>query len=209
MRIAREGLPFILPCLGLAFLWGALQRPVPALLFLLPATAFAFFFRDPARRPPPGEHRLTAPADGRVMAVETVPDPPGWDGPAVRIAVFLSLLDVHVTRSPIAGRVDRTLYAPGRFLPAYREESARANESNTLWLRGDRADVVVKQIVGVAARRIKCYVRTGDAVARGGRIGLMYFGSRVEIFLPPETAAAVGPGDRVRAGETVIAEVRP
>ncbi len=206
MSIAREGLKFILPPLALAFVCGALGWAVPAVLFAVLALAFAFFFRDPRRVPPAGEGRWVSPADGKVLIVEPVEAAPVLGGPATRIAIFLSLLDVHVTRSPIGGTVRSAEYRPGKFLRAYTPEAPEVNESNTLVLDGPRRAVVVKQIVGLAARRIKCFVRPGDAVARGGRMGLMYFGSRVEVFLPPGVPAAVAPGAVVRAGLTVIAE---
>jgi phosphatidylserine decarboxylase len=209
MSIAREGLKFILgAALLAAVFWGLGWWPL-GLLFALLAAAFLFFFRDPSRTPPPGEHLLVAPADGKVMSVEALPAHPDLDGPARRIAVFLSLTDVHLVRSPLAATVGRVDYHPGKFLPAYRPESSAANESNTIVFKGGRTGLVLKQIVGVAARRIKCRVREGQAVARGERIGLMYFGSRVEITIPQGVVVKVAPNDRVKGGQTVIAEVQP
>jgi phosphatidylserine decarboxylase len=143
------------------------------------------------------------------MTVESLPSHPDLGGPARKVAIFLSLTDVHLVRSPLASTVGRVEYHPGKFLPAYRPESSAANESNTLVLKGGKTGLVLKQIVGVAARRIKCFVREGQSVARGEKIGLMYFGSRVEIALPQGVAVKVGPGDRVKGGLTVIAEVQP
>ncbi len=209
MRIAKEGLVFLLPALaagvaGIALGW------IPLAVFgFLFAAAFAFFFRDPRRTPPPGEHLLVAPADGRVVRVDPLDHDPEIGGPAVRVAVFLSLTDVHLTRAPLAASVARADYHPGKFFPAYRDEASELNESNTLVFRGGAVPLVLKQIVGVAARRIKCFVRAGDAVRRGQRIGLMYFGSRVELTLPRNVLVRVAPGHRVRGGETVIAEVQP
>lgn len=209
MRIAREGLPFLLPALA-AGLAGALLGWIPLAIpgFLL-AAAFAFFFRDPERTPPPGEHLLVSPADGRVVRVDPLDHDPGIGGPAVRVAVFLSLTDVHLTRAPLAAGVARADYHPGKFFPAYRDEASELNESCTLVFRDGAIPLVLKQIVGVAARRIKCFVRAGDAVRRGQRIGLMYFGSRVELTLPRDAVLRVAPGLKVRGGETVIAEVQP
>jgi phosphatidylserine decarboxylase len=209
MRIAREGLKFILPCAALALGsffagWGPL-----AVLFLLAAAAFTFFFRDPRRTPPEGESLLLSPADGLVLAIEALDSAPGIEGPVHRIAIFLSLLDVHLVRSPLAATVGKVEYKPGRFLPAYRPEAGEANESNTLILRGARAVIRLKMSVGVAARRIKCYVREGQAVAPGQKIGLMYFGSRVEISLPRDIPLKVGLRQKVKAGRSVIAEVQP
>ncbi len=209
MSIAKEGLKFVLGAAVLAALfWGLGWWPI-GLFFLVLTAAFLFFFRDPRRTPPPGEHLLVSPADGRVMAVESLPSHPDLAGPAIKVAIFLSLTDVHLVRSPLAATVGRVEYHPGKFLPAYRPESSAANESNTLIFKGGKTALVLKQIVGVAARRIKCFVREGQSVARGEKVGLMYFGSRVEITLPQGVAVKVGPDDRVKGGLTVIAEVQP
>ncbi len=207
MRIARDGWLFILPALALAAAFWALALIPPALLFLLLGLTLMFFFRDPRRTPPPGEHLLVAPADGRVVRTDRLDHHPDLAGPAQRVSIFLSLYDVHLTRSPIAADVARVDYRPGSFFRADKDEASLHNESNTLVLAGGPVPLVVKQIVGVAARRIKCFVKAGEHVARGQRVGLMYFGSRVEVVLPLEVGLRVTPGQRVKAGESVIAEV--
>ncbi len=209
MKVAAEGLRFILPSAGLAVLFAVLGIGVPAFLFFLLACVFTYFFRDPDRVPPAGEHLLVAPADGEVLGVEPVEAPPGLTGPATKLTIFLSLYDVHIVRAPLAATVASVDYHPGKFLPAYKPEAGDHNESETLVLKGGRIDAVMKLIVGVAARRIKCFVKAGDAVARGQRIGLMFFGSRVELVLPRGAVVKVGLNDKVKAGETVIGEVQP
>jgi phosphatidylserine decarboxylase len=209
MKIAKEGLLFILPALVLAVLFALPGWWPAATFFALLAAAFVFFFRDPARCPPEGEHLVVSPADGKVVRIDTFPAHPDLRGPVSRICIFLSLYDVHVTRAPLSGDVRRVDYHPGKFFPAYRDEASELNESNGILLAGERMPLFVKQIVGVAARRIKCFVRTGDLVARGQRIGLMYFGSRVEITFPPGVTIRAGVGQKVRAGKSVIAEVLP
>jgi phosphatidylserine decarboxylase len=209
MRIAREGLRFILPSVVLAVLFGILGLAPLAVLGFLLACAFAFFFRDPDRVPPPGEHLLVSPADGEVLGVDALPSHPDLAGPATRVTIFLSLYDVHLVRSPLAATVIRTDYHPGKFLPAYKPEAGEHNESRTLVLKGGRAALVMKMIVGVAARRIKCFVEPGSSVERGQRVGLMFFGSRVELTLPADAAVKVGLHQKVKAGETIIAEVQP
>lgn len=209
MRVAKEGLRFILGAVALAVLWGILGIGVLAVLFLLFAAAFAFFFRDPDRVPPPGDGLLVSPADGEVLGIDDVPSSPDLAGPAKRITVFLSLLDVHLVRAPLGGQVARADYHAGKFLPAYKPEAGEHNESQTLVLKGGPVDTVLKMIVGVAARRIKAFVKSGDAVERGQKVGLMYFGSRVELILPARVAIKVGLHDKVKAGETVIGEVQP
>jgi len=182
--------------------------PVSIFFFLL-AAAFTFFFRDPKRTPPEGEHRILSPADGLVVKIDTLPAHEDLPGPVTRICIFLSIFNVHLTRAPQSGNAGRVDYHPGRFFPAYRDEASDLNESNSILIRGERLDIFMKQIVGVAARRIKCFVRAGDRVSRGDLIGLMYFGSRVEVTVPPGVAVRAGVGDKVRAGESVIAEVNP
>jgi phosphatidylserine decarboxylase len=209
MRVAKEGLRFILGAVGLTVLFGILGLGVLAVLFLLLAGAFTFFFRDPDRVPPPGDRLLVAPADGEVLAIEDVPASSDLAGPAKKITIFLSLYDVHLVRAPLAGTVVRADYHPGKFLPAYKPEAGEHNESQTLVVKGGPADLVMKMIVGVAARRIKAFVKAGDAVERGEKIGLMYFGSRVELTVPSKVEVKAALHDKVKAGLTVIGEVRP
>jgi len=209
VRIAKEGLPFILSSLALTLAFLALGWWPFSGFFVLLAAAFTFFFRDPDRVPPPGDHLLVSPADGEVLGVDALPSHPDLAGPVNKVTIFLSLTDVHLVRSPLAATVARADYHPGKFLPAYKPEAGAHNESNTLVLMGGLTDLVMKMIVGVAARRIKCFVQAGAAVARGQKVGLMYFGSRVEITLPRNVVLKVGLHDKVKAGETVIAEVQP
>ncbi len=208
MRIAKEGFRFILPCAALTILffgvgwWGA------ALPFLAATLAFSFFFRDPSRRIPEDERALVAPADGRVVKINAASSHPLLPSPVTCVSIFLSLFDVHITRSPLSGTVEKIDYRRGQFFPAYRDEASQKNESNSMFLKGVKTDLFLKQIVGVAARRIKCYVRENQKVTRGQKIGLMYFGSRVEIYCPPSVLVRVERGQKVKAGETIIAEVR-
>lgn len=208
MKIAREGLVFILPVL-LAGAVCILPGWWPGFfLFLGVAGVLTFFFRDPERHAPGEESDVVSPADGKILSIETLPAHPDLPAPVTRIAIFLSLLDVHITRAPLSGIVGRIEYSPGRFFPAYSPEAGRLNESRSLFISGDRSDIFLKQIVGVAARRIKCYLREKERIERGQKIGLMYFGSRVEIDLPNLVDPCVALHQKVRAGETLIAKVR-
>jgi phosphatidylserine decarboxylase len=209
MKIAKEGFLFIAPPLALAVLFLGVGWWPLGVVFLLLAAAFVFFFRDPARKIPEDERLVLSPADGKVLTVDTLPSHPDLPGPVTRVCIFLSLFDVHLTRAPLTGTVRRVDYHPGKFFPAYRDEAGKLNESNTLLIQGDRLAVSLKQIVGIAARRIKCFVRADDRIVRGQKIGLMYFGSRVEICLPPGTKIKTDVGQKVKAGESVIAEVEP
>jgi phosphatidylserine decarboxylase len=176
-----------------------------AALAILPV-AVALFFRDPRRTPPADPRAVVAPADGRVMfAGEAAPDS-APSGTWRQITIFLSLFDVHINRTPVAGRVTRVDYVPGTFLPAYRPE-ARQNEHSEIWLDHRGETVVARQIVGVLARRVVCRVKTGDDLPAGARIGLMKFGSRMDVFVPRSAELMVNAGQTVRGGETVIARL--
>jgi phosphatidylserine decarboxylase len=168
----------------------------------------ALFFRDPDRpcdgTPPPRDEVLS-PADGMVMVAGEPQPGAAPEGNWQQVSVFLSVLDVHVNRSPYRGEVVDTSYRKGSFLAAYRKESAHQNERSEIRLRDGERTVVFRQIVGVLARRIVTRVRPGDRLATGQRMGLMKFGSRMDVFLPPECTITVRKGQRVRGGETVIA----
>jgi len=177
-----------------------------ATVFAVAAVAFLGFFRDPERIPPAVPGAVLAPADGRVMAIAEVTDP--WVGPAVRMSIFLSPLDVHVNRAPIGGLVKNVEYVAGRFLAAYRPEASEQNERCTVSLEGETARVAVRQIAGVLARRIVCRVRPGATLSIGERFGLIRFGSRTDLVVPRETQVRIAVGDRVRGGESMMGVLR-
>jgi len=177
-----------------------------AAVFMVAALACLGFFRDPERTPPTLPGAVVAPADGRVMVVTEAMDP--WVGPATRVSIFLSPLDVHVNRAPVDGLVKNVEYAPGRFLAAYRPDASEENERCTVSVEGESARVAVKQIAGVVARRIVCRVRPGDSLRAGQRYGLIRFGSRTDLVVPRSTEIRVRVGDRVRGGESVMGVLR-
>lgn len=164
-----------------------------------------YFFRDPDREVPAGPVAVS-PADGKVLAV--MPDPAG----SSRISIFLNIFDVHVNRTPIPGRITDIKYQTGQFLVASKEAASHSNEQNTITVEGSvgghATRVVFKQIAGLIARRIICYKKAGDQVTAGERIGLIKFGSRVDVFLGPEWDVTVNIGERVSAGSSVIARRR-
>jgi phosphatidylserine decarboxylase len=209
MSIDRAGFPFIAGPLVVGLLLLVWKRPVLAGLFLALSAFMAFFFRDPERRVPPGDDLVVSPADGRVMVAG--PAEPGLAPPGTwqQVTIFLSPLDVHINRVPFGGRVTRLNYQPGRFLPAYRAESGRENERTEMWIERGGTVVVARQVVGVLARRVVCRLHEGARAATGDRYGLMKFGSRMDVFVPPDARLAVAAGDRVRGGETPIARVVP
>jgi phosphatidylserine decarboxylase len=166
-------------------------------LFLLAAFCL-YFFRDPNRTAPNGAVAVS-PADGRVVSVKAV------EPNSTRVSIFLNIFDVHVNRTPIAGRITDVEYQPGRFLVASREGASAENEQNVVTVEGDGTRVVFKQIAGLIARRIVCWKKTGDVVRAGERIGLIKFGSRVDVFFGPEWDVTVNVRERVSGGSSVIA----
>jgi len=211
--IARDSYRFILPLASAALLLtlGVVIWPlwVLRLLLWLDLAGLAFviwFFRDPARRVPPGANLLVAPADGRVIAIRALRDP--FVGAAQQISIFMNLFSVHVNRMVADGVVETIQHQPGRFLTAFQHNALTQNEQTRLELReGDRCFALI-QIAGLIARRIVCSVQVGEHLARGQRFGLIRFGSRVEVIVPAAVSLRVKVGDRVRAGETIIGELR-
>lgn len=208
--------PAGLPAVGVATLPAAAavltRRPAWALALSVLPVAVAAFFRDPDRRVdthPAAVSEILSPADGRVMHVGEPQPGVAPAGDWLQVAIFLSVFDVHVNRSPVAGEVVGVTYRPGRWLAAYTAESATENESSEITVAvdvdGTERALVFRQIVGLLARRVVTRVRPGDRIAAGERIGLMKFGSRMDVFMPRDCVIAVAKGDRVVGGETVIA----
>jgi phosphatidylserine decarboxylase len=206
MKIDRAGVPFVAGALVPAVVLVAIHAAVWALPFLALAAAMVFFFRDPERRSPGGAGLVLAPADGRVVVAGAPQDGAAPCGDWVQVSIFLSPLDVHVNRMPVAGAVTKVDYRRGRCWAAYRPEATFENERNEVWLdAGPMGPVVCRQITGVLVRRVVCRARPGDVVRAGDRFGVMKFGSRIDLFLPAATVLKVRVGDRVRAGETIMA----
>jgi phosphatidylserine decarboxylase len=207
LPIAREGWRLIG---GAALLTGIAALAGPPWLSggLLVLTALVTnFFRDPRRTPPPDPRSIVAPADGRVVRAEPVEDARFLHGPAQQVSIFMSPLDVHVNRNPVSGRVRDVRYHTGRYFRAFADKASLDNEQNAVVLEDAAGRTVAfVQIAGFLARRIVCYLRVGMPVARGQRCGIIMFGSRVDVFLPPTARVCVEVGRRTRAGETVIAE---
>jgi phosphatidylserine decarboxylase len=205
MRLDPAGLPFIAGSVALALVSGATVAWVLAIPFLALGGFFAFFFRDPDRVSPSDHDAVMAPADGRVLvagaALADATPPGAWQ----QISIFLSPMDVHVNRIPVSGTITRVTYTPGRFLPAYRPDAARTNERSEIWIDHDGQTVVARQVVGILARRVVCRLQNGATVRAGERFGIMKFGSRMDVFVPPTATIRVRVGELVRGGETVIA----
>ena len=208
MKIDKAGWPFIAGALVPAAVLAGTRRYGWAGGFGVLGAFFAYFFRDPERIIPTAPGLVVSPADGRVVIAG--PSDGRWSPPGEwqQVTIFLSPMDVHMNRTPVGGRVTRIEYRPGKFLPAYKEDAGE-NELNEIWIDHDGEPVVVRQIVGVLARRVVCRVEEGQSLERGERIGLMKFGSRMDVFLPIRAQLLVQVGQTVVAGETVLARLDP
>lgn len=214
MRLAPEGWPFIAIAWTLAAgaglagaRWGGAWWVGTGALAGL-ALGVVWFFRDPLRPGPRGERYVLSPAEGRVVYVTEVDEPMYLKERAVRISIFLSVFDVHVNRYPVSGTIELVHYNPGKFLHAADDKASLENEQASVAIRGPRGPILVRQIAGLIARRIVTDGRVGERVTQAGRLGLIRFGSRTDVFLPRSAGAVVTvkPGDRVRVGGTVVAE---
>lgn len=208
MRLAPEGLLIIAIGVGLSLIGWILfwllppSTKIPAVILSLLTCGLIFFFRDPGRIPPEGDENLLAPADGRILQFGkyTVPD-----GSEFRmVSIFLSLLNVHVNRSPVSGVVEKVEYRPGRFHIALKKDASTVNEMNRITIRCPKGAVITQQVAGSLARRVVCHLREGQEVGVGERIGIIKFGSRMDLIIPHNMEIKVNPGDKVKAGRTII-----
>ena len=207
MRIDPAGYPFILGALVAAVVVGSFASWAFAVPLVILAAFFLFFFRDPDRIVTSSPATVVSPADGRVMVAGAVTQQQAPPGEWQQISIFLSPMDVHVNRIPVGGRIMKVHYHPGRFLPAYKAEAGDLNEYTEVWVDHFGQTIVFRQIVGILARRIVCRAREGDVVNAGDRFGVMKFGSRMDLYLPPTASILVQPGDKVVGGVTVIARL--
>ena len=205
--VASEGWPFIAIPAAIAAGLALTGRRRLALPFAGAALASLGFFRDPERAIPWVPGGILSPADGRVTSVDEAID--DFVGPAVRVSIFLSPVDVHVNRAPVAGRVIRSIYVPGSFLNAAADKASDENERRGIVIDSGRdSEIAMVQIAGLIARRIVTFVNEGDSVGVGERVGLIRFGSRVDLYLPAGRGALVAVGQRAIGGETVVADLR-
>jgi phosphatidylserine decarboxylase len=200
MSIAKEGYPFILPILALgivalAFRWYGVG------IAILGLSAFVtFFFRDPDRIFAGTANQIASPADGKIVSIRKVDD-------SEAISIFLSVFDVHINRAPTSGKITEIEYRKGKFLAAFGEKASVENEQNVITMNHEGQAVMFSQIAGVVARRIVCWRKPGEELKVGDRIGLIKFGSRVDIFLPAGSKILIKKGQKVKGGETVIGEL--
>lgn len=206
MSIAREGLLYILIPAIVAIVLLALGLWYVAAAFLFLTGFMIYFFRDPHREPPADTNAVVAPADGRVTRVGLVAT--GAENSPTLVSIFLSPLDVHINRSPIAGTVTDVSYTKGKFLMATDKNASLVNEQNALTIQGEKITVVCKQIAGILARRIICWKHTGERVKLGERFGLIKFSSRTDVLLPNNVEVLVTEGMRVQGGVTIIGRIK-
>ena len=203
--IAREGWPFLIGSIAIALLLSAFVGGIVELLSWIVVLFVVQFFRDPPRAIPQDVGAVLSPADGRVIKVERTQDPYG-QREAILISVFMNVFNVHSNRSPVDGTVEKVQYFPGKFVNADLDKASAENERNAVVLTtNDGQTVTFVQVAGLIARRILCYIKAGDTLARGQRYGFIRFGSRVDVYLPLDAAVKVSIGDKVSATTTILA----
>jgi len=198
--MVKEGFPFVIAPVVIAFILGFFQIWIAAAFFVLVAMFMAYFFRDPLRNVPSGDSIVVSAADGRVTRIDE-------DGDAKLVSVFLSPVDVHINRAPIAGKITKVEYIRGRKAPATSNEASFSNERNSLTIENEKMAVVCTQIAGIVARRIVCWRKLGDELELGEKFGLIKFSSRTDLLMPGNVELLVKIGDRVVGGETIIARL--
>lgn len=204
-KIAPEGYPFVGIFFALTALALIVFGPRWAAIPLCLTIFMVFFFRDPERQAPEAAGYLS-PADGKVIEVMKEHEGEFLKKDIVRISIFMSPLDVHINRAPCDGRVEAVKHTTGSFMPAYKKESSLKNENTAMTLQCEGGDILVRQVAGFLARRTVCRVRPGDSLLRGQRFGMIKFSSRLDVYLPENVKVTVRSGDRVRAGQSIIAE---
>lgn len=206
--IAREGYPFILGSVFATAIIAVLGLYELALFFLAVTFFVSCFFRDPERVIPEEKGALVSPADGKVLGVGVVQESEFAAEKMLKVSIFMSIFNVHVNRIPENGRVTEVAYYPGKFFSANLDKASRDNERNAVSMEiGRGRKLIVVQVAGLIARRIICKIRKGDRLSRGARFGMICFGSRLDVYLPPETVPAVSVGDKVLAGTSVLGHI--
>jgi phosphatidylserine decarboxylase len=206
--LAKEGLIFVLPSLLLSLLFLFFHLYILSLIFILLFLFFIYFFRNPKRIGQSIAAELIAPADGKVMGIEELSEEEFLKGRAQRVSTFMGLADVHVNRAPCDGVVGRISHKPGRYGLAFKKDVDRENERNYILLEKENEKLLVVQIAGFLARRICCWVREKDTVRKGDPLGIIAFGSRVDIYIPPGYEIMVQLGQKVKSGLTLLARKR-
>ncbi|NOY69787.1 MAG: phosphatidylserine decarboxylase family protein [Deltaproteobacteria bacterium] len=203
--VARPGYPIIAASAFVTLILALIGLKCLTLSALFVTGFICAFFRDPDRVTPDIENAVICPADGRVVSASVVKENPFVTGPCMKVGIFMNVFNVHVNRIPVNGVIESITYRPGRFLPADKTEASTKNEHNAIVIKmEDGTRVGVVQIAGLVARRIICRKAESDSVAAGSRFGMICFGSRVDLYLPPDTRITVSAGEKVKAGSTII-----
>lgn len=203
--MAKEGWIFILPLATASFIFWVSQIKSAAILFSLLTLGVVYFFRDPERSIPSEERAILAPADGKIIQLAPCQEERFIKGPALKVSIFMSLLDVHINRVPLTGRIIDLIYQSGKFFRANLPKASLSNEQNAMLLEtAEGSRILLVQIAGLIARRIVCWVHKGDEVIRGERFGLIRFGSRVDIYLPEKTQLVIQLGQKVYGGQSIL-----
>jgi len=206
--VASAGYPFIFAAVFTTAVFALLELTALSLISLTATFFICYFFRDPDRVVPNPAGAVVSPADGKVILAGPTENRRFFDGPCMKISIFMSIFNVHVNRIPHEGRVKTIRYFPGKFFSANLNKASSHNEQNAVFVEtGDGKSICTVQIAGLVARRIICQIQEGDDVARGQRFGLICFGSRLDIYLPPDTKLHVTAGDRVKAGVSILGDL--
>jgi phosphatidylserine decarboxylase len=206
--IAKAGFPFIYASAFASAIFALLGLKMPALFMLGATFCICYFFRDPDRVIPTSAGSVVSPADGRIIVAEKIDHSPFYKGSCFKISIFMTVFNVHVNRMVHEGEVVNIVYRPGKFYSADKEKAGLENEHNAVFLKTESGrELCIVQVAGLIARRIICKVQEGDLVKRGQKFGLICFGSRLDVYLPEDFKAKVAPGDKVKAGETILGEM--
>ena len=211
--MSKEGLGLVIPALVLSiasfclFFFFDLSLFFIIAVFLSLLTIFLVFsFRDPKREIPKAEDLILSPADGKLISIDPFPYHPFLDSGGKKISIFMSMMDVHINRTPVSGIVKDLKYTPGKFYPSFSSKSSEKNEQNEIWIENEKGNIALKQIAGFLARRIICQLKKGNRIEAGEKFGMIKLGSRAEIFLPEKTKILVKLKQKVKAGETPLAK---
>jgi phosphatidylserine decarboxylase len=207
--LARAGYPFILACVFTTGVFALLRLVIPSLTGLGVTFFICYFFRDPDRVIPNHAGCVVSPADGKIISAGLIDNSPFFEGACMKISIFMSIFNVHVNRVPHEGRIKEVQYHPGKFFSANFDKASAHNERNAVYIETEGGkDICTVQVAGLIARRIICNVQKGDIVDKGQRFGLICFGSRLDVYLPPEMLLKVAVGDKVKAGASVLGDLR-
>jgi len=207
-RFAPEGIPYIGITSVASVITYLLSLKIIAVIFFFLFLFMLYFFRDPKRKIPSEKNIFLSPADGKVILIKEIKEKAFLDSPTQQISIFMSPLNVHINRCPCDGIVKLIKYTPGNFKAAYTDKAAISNENVIMVLNTSYGIVIVKQIAGILARRVVCHAKVGEKLRMGQRYGIIKFGSRVDLFLPKTVKIVVKEGDKVKAGETIVAKWR-